>query len=217
MAPPTVSLSPGHPASDLNTVLRSILSTVVANPWVYDLVQKAAGREENYRRLKPLLAHAKGEVLLEAGAGTGEITRILDPTTRYLWLDNDTQKLSGFKQKNKGHWAVLADGTGIPLASRSVHSVLTLAVTHHLQDHDLDLFLAELARVCRHQLVFLDGLEDRSSMVSNLMWHYDRGSHPRTEQHLLSKLRQYFDLEEVQRYKIYHQYLLCTGTPRRLI
>jgi ubiquinone/menaquinone biosynthesis C-methylase UbiE len=195
-------------------VLRSILGTVVANPWVYDLVQKTAGREENYRRLKPLLARAKGEVLLEAGAGTGEVTRILDPTTRYLWLDNDTQKLSGFKQKNKGHMALLADGTRIPLADKSVHSVLTIAVTHHLEDPELDLFLAELARVCRTQLVFLDGLEDRSSMVSNLMWRYDRGSHPRTEQHLLTMLRKYFDLEGVERYKIYHQYLLCTGTPR---
>lgn len=195
-------------------MLRRILGTVVANPWVYDVVQKMAGREENYRRLRPLLARAKGEILLEAGAGTGEITRILDSTTRYLWLDNDVQKLTGFKSKNKGHLAVLADATRIPLADQSVHSVLTLAVTHHLPDRELDLFLAELARVCRHQLVFLDGLEDRSSVVSNLMWRYDRGSHPRTEQFLLSKLRQYFELEIIQRYKIYQQYLLCTGKPR---
>jgi len=41
-----------------------------------------AGREENYRRPRTLLARAKGEILLEVGAGTGEITRILDPATR---------------------------------------------------------------------------------------------------------------------------------------
>ena len=104
-------------------MLRRILGTVVANPWVYDAVQKMAGREENYRRLRPLLARAKGELLLEAGAGTGEITRILDPATRYLWLDNDVQKLTGFLSKNKNHLAVLADGTRIPLADQSVHSV----------------------------------------------------------------------------------------------
>jgi ubiquinone/menaquinone biosynthesis C-methylase UbiE len=195
-------------------MLRQILGNVVANPMVYDAVQKMAGRDETYRRLKPLLARAKGELLLEAGAGTGEITSILDPSTRYLWLDNDVQKLAGFKKKNKGHLSVLADGTRIPLAVRSVHSVLTVAVTHHLLDHELDLFLAELARVCRHQLVFLDGLEDRSSVVSNLMWRYDRGSHPRTEEHLLSKIRQHFELDMIQRYKIFHQYLLCTGKPR---
>jgi ubiquinone/menaquinone biosynthesis C-methylase UbiE len=195
-------------------MLRRLLGTVVANPWVYDAVQKMAGREENFRRLKPLLASAKGELLLEAGAGTGEIARILEPTTRYLWLDNDVQKLAGFRTKNKNHLAVLADGTRIPLADHSVHSVLTSFVTHHLQSHELDLFLAELARVCRYQLVFLDGLEDRSSWVSNVMWRYDRGSHPRTEEHLLSKLRQYFELDVIQRYKIYHHYLLCTGRPR---
>jgi ubiquinone/menaquinone biosynthesis C-methylase UbiE len=195
-------------------MLRRILGKVVANPSVYDAVQKLAGREENYRRLQPLLSRAKGEILLEAGAGTGEVTRILDPTTRYLWLDNDVQKLTGFQHKNKGHLAVLADGTSIPLADKSVHSVLTSAVTHHLQDHELDLFLAELARVCRHQLVFLDALDDPSSLVSNLMWRYDRGSRPRTYENLLSKLQQYFELETIQRYKIYHEYLLCAGKPR---
>jgi ubiquinone/menaquinone biosynthesis C-methylase UbiE len=195
-------------------MLRELLGKVVANPWVYDAVQKMAGREENYRRLQPLLARAKGEILLEAGAGTGEIKRILDPTTRYLWLDNDVQKLAGFQSKNKNQLAVLADGTCIPLADRSVHSVLTSAVTHHMQDHELDLFLAELARVCRQQLVFLDALDDPSSLVSNLMWRYDRGSRPRTYENLLSKVRQYFELEMIQRYKIYHEYLLCTGKPR---
>jgi len=195
-------------------MLRRILGTVVANPWVYDAVQKMAGREENYRRLRPLLAQAKGELLLEAGAGTGEITRILDPATRYLWLDNDVQKLTGFLSKNKNHLAVLADGTRIPLADQSVHSVLTIAVTHHLQDHELDLFLAELARVCRQQLVFLDALDDPSLLVSKLMWRYDRGSQPRTYENLLSKLRQHFELEMIHRYKIYHEYLLCTGKPR---
>jgi hypothetical protein len=196
-------------------MLRQILGAVVANPVVYDVVQKVVGGEENYRRLRPLLASAKGELLLEAGAGTGGIIGILDPSTRYLWLDNDVQKLAGFRKKNTGHLTVLADGTCIPLADRSVHTVMTLAVTHHLQDCELDLFLAELARVCRHQLVFLDGLEDRSSMVSNLMWRYDRGSHPRTEAHLLSKIREHFEVDMIQRYKIYHQYLLCTGKPRR--
>jgi ubiquinone/menaquinone biosynthesis C-methylase UbiE len=195
-------------------MLRELLGKVVANPWVYDAVQKMAGREENYRRLQPLLARAKGEILLEAGAGTGEIKRILDPTTRYLWLDNDVQKLAGFQSKNKNQLAVLADGTCIPLADRSVQSVLTSAVTHHMQDHELDLFLAELARVCRQQLVFLDALDDPSSLVSNLMWRYDRGSWPRTYENLLSKVRQYFELEMIQRYKIYHEYLLCTGKPR---
>ena len=103
-------------------MLRRILGTIAAFPWAYDLIQQMAGREENYRRLKPLLATAKGEILLEAGAGTGEITRILEPGTRYLWLDNDLQKLSGFRAKNQGHWAAVGDVTKLPIADRSVHS-----------------------------------------------------------------------------------------------
>ncbi|MGA2881712.1 MAG: hypothetical protein ABSG13_22400 [Bryobacteraceae bacterium] len=76
-----------------------ILEKIVAIPRIYDGVQRIAGREENYRRLMPFLLRAKGEMLLDTGAGTGEITRILDPTIRYTWLDIDPQKLSGFRQK----------------------------------------------------------------------------------------------------------------------
>jgi len=70
-----------------------------------------AGCEENYHWLKPLLACAKGELLLEVGAGTGDIARVLDPVMRYLWLDK-VQKLSAFNNKSKGNLPMLADGTG---------------------------------------------------------------------------------------------------------
>ena len=210
-----------HPSDDwlgrrrLAILLKRVLGAIVAIPAVYDAVQRLAGREDNYRRLRPLLARAKGDLLLEAGAGTGEISRILEPNTRYTWLDNDPQKLAGYRSKQKNPLAILASGTSIPLASACVHTVLTLAVTHHLTDDELNLFIAELARVCRNQLVFLDCLEDRKSLVSKLMWRYDRGSYPRTPEYLLTRLRMHFDIDEVQRYRILHDYLLCTGRPRR--
>ena len=196
-------------------MLARILETIVANPWVYDRVQRIAGREENYRRLIPLLRRARGELLLDTGAGTGELVRILDPSTRYLWLDNDPQKLSGFKAKGGSGLAILGDVTKIPLAPGAVHTALCVAVSHHLTDPEFEDLLSELARVCRTGLIFLDAIEEKSSWVSNFMWRYDRGSHPRTAEHLLSMLRRHFEIEDLQRYTIYHRYVLCAGKPIR--
>jgi SAM-dependent methyltransferase len=196
-------------------MLARVLETIVAHPWVYDRVQRIAGREENYRRLIPLLRRAGGELLLDTGAGTGEIVRILDPSTRYVWLDNDAQKLSGFKAKCGQGLAVLGDVTRIPLGRGAVHTGLCVAVSHHLTDPEFDDLLSELARVCRTWLIFLDAIEEKSSPVSNFMWRYDRGSHPRTAEHLLSMLRRHFEVEDIQRYAIYHRYVLCVGRPIR--
>lgn len=196
-------------------MLARVLETIVAHPWVYDRVQCVAGREENYRRLVPLLRRASGELLLDTGAGTGEIVRILDPSTRYLWLDNDAQKLSGFKAKGGPGLAILGDVTRIPLGPGSVHTGLCVAVSHHLTDPEFDDLLRELARVCSTELIFLDAIEEKSSPVSNFMWRYDRGSHPRTAEHLLSMLRRHFEIEDIQRYTIFHRYVLCVGRPIR--
>jgi ubiquinone/menaquinone biosynthesis C-methylase UbiE len=194
-------------------MLARILEYIVARPWIYDRVQRMAGREENYRRLRPLLYRARGERLLDAGGGTGEIARIIDPSTRYVCIDNDEQKLSGFLSKGGWGMAIVADATRIPLKEDAVHTAVCVAVSHHLTDPELDRLLSELARVCRCQLIFLDALKEKTSLVSNLMWHYDRGRNPRTAEHLLSILRRHFAVEDIQRYKIYHHYLLCIGRP----
>jgi ubiquinone/menaquinone biosynthesis C-methylase UbiE len=190
-----------------------ILERIVAIPRIYDGVQRMAGREESYRRLLPFLLRAKGEMLLDTGAGTGEIARILDPTTRYMWLDVDPQKLSGFRQKCPRGLAVLGSVTQIPLAQSSVHTALCAAVSHHLTDPELGKMFAELARVCRNQFIFLDAVEKRNSPVSNLMWRYDRGSCPRTPERLTALLQQHFVLEHTEQYSIFHHYLLFVGRP----
>ena len=193
-------------------MLAQILEFIVAHPWIYDRVQRMAGRDINYRRLRPLLYRARGERVLDAGGGTGEIARIIDPSTRYVCLDNDEQKLTGFLSKGGKGSAVLGDATRIPFQENAFHTAVSVAVSHHLTDGELDRLLSELARVCHCQLIFLDAVRERS-LLSNLMWRYDRGRNPRTAEHLLSIIRRHFALEDIQRYKIYHHYLLCIGRP----
>lgn len=188
-----------------------LLHRIVAQPAVYDFVQKLAGAEENRRRLRGVLRNVSG-LLLDVGAGTGNYVDLLPPGARYVWLDNDPQKLVGFRAKYPFEAAVLGDASRMPV--RAVDYAMSVTVSHHLTDDELDSFLHSLARICRRGFVFLDALAQPQSLVSRLLWRYDRGSYPRTPETLRGFLERYFVVETEERYRVYHSYLLCLATPK---
>lgn len=194
-------------------MLTRLAHRLVANPAVYDCVQRLAGRDHNYRRLAPHLMQSAGKMLLDVGAGTGECARIIPPRTTYIWLDNDPEKLRGFRGKFSSRWAVLGAANQIGLKDKSVDIAVCVAVSHHLSDAELGNAVRELARVCRFQLIFLDAVQ-ATSVVSNLLWKYDRGSHPRKAETLRSAIEQWFDVDHEERYSVYHHYWLCTARPK---
>lgn len=195
-------------------MLTRMLHWIVALPWVYDLVQKLAGRDRNYARLAPLIAQARGGTLLDVGAGTGDLQRIVPPDTTYIWLDNDPQKLSGFQKKSGSPWALLGETNQMGLRDKSVDIAVCACVSHHLTDTQLGTTLREMARVCRMRLVFLDPIRVDHSATSKLLWKYDRGSFPRRREALRSAIEQYFEIEHEEGFSIYHHYWLCTGKPK---
>jgi hypothetical protein len=83
-----------------------------------------------------------------------------------------------------------------------------------LTDHQLSSALGEVARVCRQKLIFLDAVRQDTSAISNFLWKYDRGSHPRTASALRSSIAHNFAIEYEERYSIYHYYWLCTAKPK---
>jgi ubiquinone/menaquinone biosynthesis C-methylase UbiE len=195
-------------------MLTQVVHRIVSNPWVYDSVQKLAGRDRNYERLAPLLADSTGKILLDLGAGTGECARIAPESATYIWLDNDAQKLAGFKNKPARGLALLGEAHRIGLKNKSVDMAVCVAVSHHLTDIELESAFCELARVCRARLIFLDAICKPSSTISNLLWKYDRGSHPRELVHLRSAFQRHFEIEHQEQYSIYHHYWLCAGRPK---
>jgi ubiquinone/menaquinone biosynthesis C-methylase UbiE len=192
----------------------SLLHRIVAIPAVYDLVQKLAGRNRSMRLVESHLRSAAGGTVLEVGAGTGMNASLLPPGARYLWLDHDPQKLAGFRARMPHAPALLCDGTRIALRERSVDVALCIAVSHHLTDSQLAELFCEIARVCRTRLVFLDAVARPDSLISRIMWRYDRGSHPRSPAVLQAAMERYFEIEHRERYVIYHEYLLCVGRPK---
>jgi SAM-dependent methyltransferase len=195
-------------------MITQILHGLVSRPIVYDLVQKAAGVNEVGRFLSPHLAETGGKTVLDVGAGTGIWRRFMPSSAKYLWLDCDTQKLDGYREKHADGLAVLGSGTTLCFSDKSVDFALVVGVAHHLDDTEFCLLLEELARVVRNRLIFLDPVACRERAVSNLLWRYDRGRFPRSPVNLKGAIDRDFDVKHTGELTIFHRYTLCVGQPR---
>jgi SAM-dependent methyltransferase len=183
-------------------------AAIASIPLVYDVVQRLPGAAESARRLRRVLGEARG-VVLDAGGGTGTLEAALPPAAEYLWLDPDPRKLAGFRARSSSP-AILGDATNIPLQDGSVDWVVTVAVSHHLDDDAFGRTLDELRRVVRERVVFFDAVAS-PRRVSRLLWRYDRGRHPRPPDVLKRELAKRFELESVEEFTALHRYLLVTG------
>jgi len=196
-------------------MISALFRRVVGDPRLYDGVQRLFGLEHTRRRLRPLLADTAGRLVLDVGAGTGLAVAVLPRSARYVWLDNDSDKLRGARAARTGLRGMLGDATQLGLRDLSVAVALCLAMSHQLDDDGLEAMLVELARVVRERLVFLDAVVVPGSPRSRLMWAIDRGQHPRTLLALRAALERRFRISTMQEYRVHHRYLLCTGSPRR--
>jgi len=194
--------------------MTSFLHRIVSRPAIYDLVQRAVGVNEVYRHMQPHLDQSAGRTLLDVGAGTGSLAAKVPASCRYIWLDCDTDKLRGYLRKKPGGVGVLTDGATLCLKDKSVDDAVVMAVAHHIPDEALPGFFAEVSRVARRRLIFVDPLRVSDPFVSNLLWRYDRGSFPRTEEELRSHLTRHFELATVDCFSVFHHYVLCVGRPR---
>jgi SAM-dependent methyltransferase len=192
-------------------MLTDLLHRFVARPAIYNLVQTLLGASRSLEKLKKLTANVGAVTVLDVGAGTGNGLRVLPNEARYLWLDNDPQKLAGLESLGRPFLAILASATAIPLGARSVDMALCVAMSHHLDDRQISELFLELSRVCRGRLIFLDPVERPESFISRLLWKYDRGSYPRRVAALRALVQERFRIDYEEEYSIYHHYWLCSA------
>ena len=186
---------------------------VASHPAVYDAIQRTVGTPRTRELLREHLAGAAGKTVLDVGAGTGRLRDTLPDGAKYVWLDNDPQKLSGFKAKRPEDETILADATQIPLGDKSVDYAVCVAVAHHLPEDAFPRLVTELARVVRERLLFVDALREQAA-IGRLLWGFDRGTHPRSADELLSTLQGAFELDDVERYSKLHRYVFCVARPK---
>lgn len=202
-----------------DNALRGLSDMLASSPKVYDTIQRLAGFSKVSPLLRSYFEEVDGFTLLDVGAGTGLYLPLLPAGAKYIWTDIDPQKLVGFRKRASGRqkentFGVMCDSLNMSIGSKSVDFAFCSAVSHHIADEDLSRLFAELARVVRIKLIFLDAVKSPRWM-SRLLWAFDRGAFPRPEPVLSSMMEQYFDFESKKSYKIYHEYILCTCIPRR--
>jgi ubiquinone/menaquinone biosynthesis C-methylase UbiE len=153
--------------------------------------------------------------VLDVGGGTGTLASALSSGATYICVDNDPAKLARLKAKLPATAAVLGDVTRLPFADRSIDDAVSVAVTHHLSDHELKLFVGELARVARARVIVFDAILEPRSRRGSLLWRIDRGSHPRSAAKLAAALEGSLDCLQSERFSVHHHYLVWVGEPAR--
>ena len=132
-----------------------------------------------------------------------------------VYVDIDLRPLLARGRRVAAAHLVGADAARLPFGAGSFDVALCLFVSHHLRDAELQNVIAELARVTTGALVFADPVRVDTRWISRLLWHYDRGRNPRTKEEILAALHTDFEVVGVSDFRIYHQYVLCVGRPRR--
>ena len=196
-------------------MIRSLLHQIVARPWVYDTAQTIVGAKKVRARLAARIAPVRNaRLVLDIGGGTGSVGELWSDSSRYICLDIDPQKLEGFTAKNPTGIALLGDATRIPVAAGAVDIVLCTNVTHHLPDEALALMMTECARVLAPggKLILSDAIWAPQRRVGRMIWHYDRGSFPRTAEVLRNAVSAQLNIQSWDQFAIWHEYFNCVAS-----
>ncbi len=198
-------------------MLLRLLHSLASNPSVYNAIQLFTGTTTVRRRIQQHTGVCAGrKTVLDVGGGTGALRDYLPLDCHYICLDVESPKLQRFRRAHPLGSALLADATQMPIPSGSIDVVLCVAVSHHLDDRQLELFLKEAQRVVKKggTLLFLDAVLAPHVPAARVLWYLDRGSQPRSRFQLEQVIRDRFDILRIEVFSIFHTYLLVVAEHR---
>lgn len=190
-------------------MIKRLLHALVSSPTIYGLCQHTIGAGQITQRIANHVPSGYSRVL-DIGAGKGYPRRLLPAEAQYIALDNDRAMLASSHLP----LTVQADATELPILEGSMDMVLLKQVSHHIADDRLDHLLGEIRRVLRPdgRLLFMDAVRT-NRRASNLLWRYDRGSHPRLEPDLMTSLGRHFSVLHRESHVNFHLYVLLLLAP----
>jgi ubiquinone/menaquinone biosynthesis C-methylase UbiE len=187
------------------------LHWLASHATIYNWIQVAAGvRHIDARVAQQVRGIAPARYVLDLGGGTGRLRRLWPDSVRYVCLDIEFPKLTGFRKATRG-LALQGDMTAMPVADGTMDLVVCTLVSHHLNERELRLALNEAGRVLAPsgRYIFLDGLRRRDRAISKALWSLDRGAHPYTAEELRQILDRHFEVVHWERFTVYHEYALA--------
>jgi ubiquinone/menaquinone biosynthesis C-methylase UbiE len=191
------------------SLIRRLLHAIVANPTVYSVCQHTIGAGKITQEIAHLVPSGHC-YFLDVGAGSGYVRRMLSEEAHYIPIDIDHAML-----RAGGHrLAIQSDASQLPVLADTMDMVLCKQVSHHLTDDGLDHLMDEIHRVLRLQgrLLFMDAVRTNKAM-SDLLWRYDRGAHPRAEPELVARIQRRFTVLHREVHWNFHQYILLLLAP----
>ena len=195
------------------SVLQRIASSLVSQPRVYKFVQALAGQPRIAARVREVFsANPTDGRVLDVGSSEGSFAERLN--LDLLFVDVDWKPLVSLRRRRPGSRAAAASATDLPFADRAFDVTLCVAVSHHLDDAQLEAAIRELARVTRGHLVFLDAIRNERRALSRWLWRFDRGRYPRTRAELEAALGRGFHLRRSDAFAVRHQYVIWVAAPR---
>ena len=200
--------------------IKVLMHRIVARPAVYDALQTVAGVAYSDRRVRKAMARSiplnPESTVVDVGGGTGRARTLWPESVKYVLIDNDEEKIEGFRRKGFSGEAICADATALPFETATVAVAIVSAVTHHLPPGVPEPVLAELHRVLKPngRLLLLDAVWRPWRPVGRLLWHFDRGSYPRTAEELRRLLDDRFEIVSWETFSVFHRYILAVGRPR---
>jgi ubiquinone/menaquinone biosynthesis C-methylase UbiE len=198
-------------------MLTQLFHWVVGSSFVYDLSQRIAGSGPLDATLREHTSKVPSTSrVLDVGGGTGRSRHLWPSECAYFLLDADSRMLRGFAVSNHSGYAVRGDALRLPFADASIHWLLCKQVSHHIEEaHLVDLF-GEIRRVLKPdgRVLFVDAVWRSESLISKLLWKYDRGSHPRTEEQLRDAIAVQFAVEGTWSLVNNHRYVAFLLVPK---
>jgi ubiquinone/menaquinone biosynthesis C-methylase UbiE len=183
-------------------------------PRIYELVQTLTGARISEAKIREILGPIQAPTtVLDAGGGTGIMARVFSRDIDYCCMDIDLARVR--MASGRGASGLVGDGTHMPVRTDAVDLVIMRAVSHHLGQADFEAMTAEASRVLKPDgcLLFLEPTWDPAWLPGRLLWRFDQGSHPRTEDQIRTVLGTHFAMERATAYSVYHRYYLAVGRP----
>lgn len=188
------------------SLLKRPARALSSQPLIYQIIQNLLGQNVMVDRLRRHAVNISAP-LLDVGSSVGAVTEKL----RLEATSIDIDVLAILQAKGR---RVVADAGALPFLPRCFRTAMMVAVSHHLATSELQQAFRELARVCADRLVFADAVRNDSRFLSRLLWRYDRGADPRTEEELVQLVERDFTITSIERFEHIHQYVLLIAIPR---
>jgi len=180
--------------AQITTGLRAILSDARVYQWLQDLLGKHSRQHLIDRYVRP----SPGQLLLDVGCGTGEISRYLPEGVRYIGVDMSSKYIDQAKARHgdRGRFVCssLSDVDFRQLASPDI--ILAKGLLHHLDDDEAIELFRQAAAVLRPggRMVTIDPcIVPTAHPVARWIIAHDRGQNVRSPQEYAALAKQVFE------------------------